>query len=80
MSKAGKDSRGRLQPRIDAIDAHAVDAVGAWELGSLGRNKLFFGRASRDAMSRQDRAVSLVFLAASQSARAVVGSKTQEMV
>lgn len=35
--KAGKDSRGRLQPRIDAIDAHAVDgggslgaSMGAW--------------------------------------------------
>lgn len=43
--KAGKDSRGRLQPRIDAIDAHAVDGG-----GSLGRNELFSGRASRDAM------------------------------
>lgn len=82
--KAFKDSRGRrLQPRIDAIDAHAVDgggSLGAWELGSLGRNELFFGRASRDAMPRQDRAVSLVFMAASQSARVVVGSTTREMV
>lgn len=46
----------------------------------MGRNDLFFGRASRDAMPRQDRAVSLVFMAASQSARVVVGSTTREMV
>lgn len=50
--KAGKDSRGRrLQPRIDAIDAHAVDgggSLGAWELGPQ-RPLLWEGKSRCDA-------------------------------